>query len=197
MKVEIANLNEVLHDLELMSMSGNKAIDMTIKDVHRRGPSWVAQEVVKQYNLPKKDLMRNQHLHITATTSRGVLELKYVGEPLAPVGRYGLTPKKHRDSNYTMTAQVRRTGKKQAGQYKKKKERGGKYAKKSGNFLMLNGGTVPAQRVEPGHRGKVEVFRGPAASSLVVSPTSEPMVTKRLAEEFNKRLEHNLERAFK
>lgn len=195
MHCTIENLNECLRELELMTESGRKAMEDTRKDCRSRAPSWIAQEVVPVYNVKKGDLLPNSNLSIKMTESGDVLALKYTGSLLTPQ-HFGMTPKKRGAGSYTMKMGVLRGNKKQYGQYLKKKKRNGPYSEKSGNILMLNGGTVPAQRVSK-DRNDIEVVRGPSAASMVVSDKVEMQVTNRLSEEMSKRLEHNLERRFK
>lgn len=191
----IINIDQVLKDLEMMSGSGRQAMEDTRKDCKSRAPSWIAQEVVPVYNVKKGDLLPNKNLRIHMKEAGEELVLEYNGNLLTPQ-HFGMTPKSRRAGSYTMKMGVYRGSKKQFGQNVKKKKKNGPYSKKSGNILMLNGGTVPAQRVSK-DRNDIEVVRGPSAASMVVSDKVEARVTNRLTEEMSKRLEHNLERRFK
>lgn len=191
----IINIDQVLKELEMMSGSGQQAIEDTRKDCKSRAPSWIAQEVVPVYNVKKGDLLPNKNLRIHMKEAGEELVLEYNGNLLTPQ-HFGMTPKKRGAGSYTLKMGVLRGSKKQLGQNVKKKKKNGPHSNKSGNILMLNGGTVPAQRVSK-DRNDIEVVRGPSAASMVVSDKVEARVTNRLTEEMSKRLEHNLERRFK
>lgn len=191
----IINIDQVLKELEMMSGSGQQAIEDTHKDCKSRAPSWIAQEVVPVYNVKKGDLLPNKNLRIHMKEAGEELVLEYNGNLLTPQ-HFGMTPKKRGAGSYTLKMGVLRGSKKQFGQNVKKKKKNGPHSNKSGNILMLNGGTVPAQRVSK-DRNDIEVVRGPSAASMVVSDKVEARVTNRLTEEMSKRLEHNLERRYK
>ena len=195
MEHAIVNIDQVLKELEVMSGSGQEAIEDTRKDCKSRAPSWIAQEVVPVYNVKKGDLLPNRNLRIKMAEVGEELVLEYNGNLLTPQ-HFGMTPKKRGAGSYTLKMGVLRGSKKQFGQNLKKKKRNGPYSQKSGNILMLNGGTVPAQRVSK-DRNDIEVVRGPSAASMVVSDRVEAKVAERLSEEMSKRLDHNLERRFK
>lgn len=195
MEHAIVNIDQVLKELEMMSGSGQEAIEDTRKDCKSRAPSWIAQEVVPVYNVKKGDLLPNRNLRIKMAEVGEELVLEYNGNLLTPQ-HFGMTPKKRGAGSYTLKMGVLRGSKKQFGQNLKKKKRNGPYSQKSGNILMLNGGTVPAQRVSK-DRNDIEVVRGPSAASMVVSDRVEAKVAERLSEEMSKRLDHNLERRFK
>ena len=47
------NFNQVYKELGQMQKAPEKVIKRTIADFKRRAPSWIAQEVVKEYNIKK------------------------------------------------------------------------------------------------------------------------------------------------
>lgn len=191
----IENIDEVLKELTMMTESGRTAMDYTMRDVGKRAPSWVAQEATKVYNVKKSDVLRGNGLSISVQHDEEGVALKYTGIRLSP-RHYGLKPTSHRRGDYVVTQEVVRGSRKQIGQYSKKKKKNGPHSKHSGNFLMLQGGTTVAARVSP-NRNDVKAFKGPAVPELVSSERLEPLLTNRLSEEASKRLEHQLERAFK
>ena len=50
MQVTIQRYNDVMDDINNMRAQSEKAIQRTISDFKSRGPSWISQEVCKEYN---------------------------------------------------------------------------------------------------------------------------------------------------
>ena len=60
MNVVIEGYEDVINQISSMKRDSAKVINRTIGDFKSRGPGWVSQEVVKEYNIKKKDVNENK-----------------------------------------------------------------------------------------------------------------------------------------
>lgn len=193
--VDTTELNNILQGFPVRK---DRAMHDLMSDIATRSKSWVAQEIAGLYNIKKSDVSGGA-VTIRIHTEPEKAELDYNGRLLTPT-HYRMGPKAPTKSSYTLKVGNYKGASKPVGKWTKKKVKGGPHSKKSGWILMpLNGqdaAYIPAQRVAPGHHGKVEVMRGPAIPEIITSEHAQAKVEERLAKEVEKRAAHHLERAF-
>ena len=213
------NFDQVYKELGDLRKASEKVIERTIADFKRRAPSWVAQEVVKEYNIqkseiiPGKDRDKGQAGSISAqgeTLDSAVLV--YEGRLLTPV-HFGMSPKAPKQS-YTLKAQVIKGEKKTWSKVKKltKKQRANigrnfthqstRNSSRSPIMLMHTGNKreggidyIPFQR--KGHRDnkpKLYVVKTVSVPQMVtnekVGKNIENAINEKLGKRFNNHVEH-------
>ena len=91
--VKLSNYNSILNEIGKMESNAQKVIDRTLKDFKTRGVGWVAQEVVKEYNIKKSDVNKSGPVgRIKVTNNNGESGIVYQGHPLTPL-HFSITPK--------------------------------------------------------------------------------------------------------
>lgn len=195
-EIVVENFNEFVNQLDLKSEQGQKVMRSTMYDIRRRAPGWVAKEVAKFYNVSVGEIKSGGKLgSVSITGSDDGIEMRWKGRHLTPQ-HFDQKPGSGSNSDYTTQMTVHKGSTVTIGEHKKKKVRGGPHSKKSGNFPMLNGQTLVAQRVSK-NRMDLEVFYTTSLPQMVLNDqlTTEP-VARVLDEKCTERLMHNLERFF-
>ena len=218
------NFDKIYKELEKMQKAPKKVIDRTIKDFKQRAPSWVAQEVVKEYNIKKNEITpaggrKKLKAGETKVHTRGktlaTTALVYEGRLLTPV-HFSMSPKAPKQS-YTLKAQVLKGERKTLGKTKKltKKQRkniGRNFTHQSTRTshespIMLmptgnkqEGGTdyIPFQR--KGYRDerpKLHVIKTISMPQMVQNPKVDEGIYKAINEELGKRFNHYVDLYFK
>lgn len=184
---------ELVDILEGFPVRMDRSMHDLMSDIAKRSKSWVAQEIAGLYNIKKGDVSGGA-VTIRMKTSAEEAKLDYKGEVLTPT-HYKMSPKSRKNNTYTLKVGNYKGVAKPVGKWTKKKVKNGPHSQRSGWILMPLGDTdIPAQRVTPGHHGKVEVMRGPAVPELVTSEHAKDKVEQRVAAEAEKRAAHQLER---
>lgn len=190
MNIVIDGYEDVVNQINSMRRDSAKVINRTIGDFRTRGPGWVSQEVVKEYNIKKKEINSSKKGVTNAGKIRvgGVsldnLEIHYQGRLLTPT-HFSMKPTvRPADGRaYTVTAQI------------KKGE--GRKALSHKAFLAKSGreGTVqiPFQRVGDA-RLPIKAIKTVSIPQMITNETVSENIHKRISEELGKRLEHNLHR---
>lgn len=214
------NFDQIYKELEKMQKAPKKVIDQTIKDFKQRAPSWVAQEVVKEYNIKKNEITPTKgggKVKAGSTRVQGdtiaQTSIVYRGRVLTPV-HFGMMPKTPRQS-YTLKAQVLKGEKKIWGKTKKltKKQRKNigrnfthqstKTSSKSPIMLMYTGNKqadginyIPFQR-QSGRRNDVKPIKTVSMPQMVSNAKVAEGIYKAINEELGKRFNHYVDLYFK
>lgn len=190
MGIVLEGYEDVVNQISSMNRDSAKVINRTIGDFKSRGPGWVSQEVVKEYNIKKKDVnetkkgVKNAGKVRVGGVSLDNLEIHYQGRLLTPT-HFSMKPTS-RPANgraYTVTAQIKKSG--------------GRKALGSKAFLAKSGreGTVqiPFQRVGAA-RLPINPIKTVSVPQMITNETVSENIHKRINEELAKRLDHNLKR---
>lgn len=217
-KVGIVNLKELTKQIKNLDKASEKVLNATVRDFKRNAPGWVAQAVVKEYNIAAKEIkpakkgwkyFKTGSLQVKGDTVASVA-IEYMGRRLTPA-RFGMTPKAPKPgSAYTLKAQIKKGEKKTLGKVKKltKKQRknigrnltqqGTRNSPKSPIMLMYTGnkqpgGTnfIPFQR-QSQRRDDLKTIRTISMPQMVrneeVSKHINKIIDKELGEKFEKHL---------
>lgn len=207
----IVNLAEITARLREMRTASQAVIDATVKDFKSRAPSWVAQEVVKEYNIKKGEVNPGR-----GQTGAGTIRaqgntvasasLVYKGRVLTPI-HFGMTPKVPKvGGSYTIKVQIKKGQKKVLGRNKKltKKQRqnigrnftrqGTKNSPRSPVMLLsANGPYIPFQRKSQ-RRNDLEAVRTLSVPQMVSNEKVEKGIQEAINEKLGKRLDHHMNR---
>lgn len=190
MNIVIEGYEDVLKQIDSMQKDSAKVINRTIGDFKTRGPGWVSQEVVREYNIKKKDVnetkkgVKNAGKIRVGGVSLDNIEIQYQGRLLTPT-HFAMKPTA-RPANgiaYTVTAQIKKKGSRKALSHKV--------------FLAKSGGEgtkqIPFQRVGSA-RLPITTIKTVSVPQMITNETVEENIYKRISEELGKRLDHNLKR---
>lgn len=197
MNVVIEGYEDVMKQINSMHKDSAKVINRTIGDFKTRGPGWVSQEVVREYNIKKKDVNENKKGVKNAGKIRvgGVsldnIEILYQGRVLTPT-HFDMKPTapvpwyecywNYEEAN-TVTMKVFKKGSRKALGHKV--------------FLARSGGAgttyIPFQR-EGRKRLPIQSIKTVSVPQMITNETVEENIYKRISEELGKRLDHNLKR---
>lgn len=188
-------------DLErqLLRMGENaaKAVDYTIRDMAKRGPTIIARNAAEDYNIVKSRLNpRNKKAHGSLSVSGGLKDLTftYVGPP-TPVKdfRNALTPARYPGPvPYVVTARYLRDRPTILGHWRPPGSEGGKYGAKSPRMYIKGKGKFgPVQRVGRGWAGG---NFGPSVPQMVMNQGNDEQSISELSELMEKRLMNHLRR---
>lgn len=207
-------IDDVIKELEQMQKAPKKVVERTIKDFKQRAPSWVAQEVVKKYNIKKSEITPSKSGSYSgkagSTRAEGdtiaSVQLVYKGRVLTPT-HFGMTPKAPKQI-YTLKAQVKKGEKKTWGKVKKltKKQRAnigrnfthqGRQSSKSSPIMLMHTGNmksggvnyIPFQR-QSQNRKDIKVIKTISMPQMVTSPEVEKDIYKAINEKLGKRFDH-------
>lgn len=190
--IAIKNYNEIIKELEAKETKGKKVVNRTIGDFKSRGPGWVSQEVVKEYNIKKSDV--NEHKK--GVKNKGSIKVKgvkldeiqiiYKGRSLTPT-HFGMKPKvRPKKGPYIVTAQIKKNVQRKA----------------LGESVFLatagNGGEtqIPWQR-KGKERMPIESIKTVSVPQMITNDGVSELIHKRLNVEMEKRLKQNMERIMK
>lgn len=209
--MEIKDLQKVIDEFGNIDKNGRKAVEATVKDVRARAPSWVAQEITNVYNTKKPEITPSTKKDKESGVKKAGdikvrgdviehMQIVYTGRRLTPV-HFGMTPKTPtKGRKYTLTMQVYKGQKEVIGRYETKRKPNGPYAEKSHNILMHTGnrqagGTnyIPFQRMSR-RRTDLKKFLTTSVPQMVGNEEVYAATEKRLHDELEKRLEHNIKR---
>lgn len=188
MQVTIQRYNDVMNDINNMRAQSEKAIQRTISDFKSRGPSWISQEVCKEYNIKKKDVnehkkgVKNQGQIKVRGTKIDDIEIIYQGRVLTPT-HFGMKPTSRQSKPYQVTAQI--------------KKNGGRKVLGSNVFLGASGGAgstqIPFQR-RGNERTPIDVIKTLSVPQMITNDDVAGNIDKRINEEMKKRLDHHMQR---
>lgn len=190
MNIVLDGYEDVVNQISSMNRDSAKVINRTIGDFKSRGPGWVSQEVVKEYNIKKKDVnetkkgVKNAGKIRVGGVSLDNIEIIYQGRLLTPT-HFSMKPTARPAGNvpYVVSAQI------------KKSE--GRKALGSKVFLAKSGGEgttqIPFQRVGAA-RLPIKPIKTVSVPQMITNETVSENIHKRISEELAKRLEHNMNR---
>lgn len=192
MDIVVDNYNEVIRDIRGMRAQGEKVVKRTVADFKKRAPAWVSQEVVKEYNIKKKEINSANKGSRNAGTIRvhGVkiddMALVYQGRVLTPT-HFGMTPKARPQNGraYTVSATIKKGQKKVLG---------------SKVFLAKSGreGTIhiPFQR-EGATRLPIKPIKTISIPQMITNDKVSENINTRINQELGKRLQHHMKQLSK
>lgn len=213
MAVKIStDFDQTIKELNKMQTNAQKVIDRTLNDFRSRGPGWVAQEIVKEYNIKKSEIGKGSHDKIETSASSETIEIKYEGRVLTPV-HFGMTPKapkqtykankkyttpefEHKETkkvrtfktpkHYNIALTIKKNG---------KKVLGGKYdtppflAKSNGE----SGKYIPFQRVGK-DRLPIVAIKTASLPQMVDNDEVQERIYKAIDDKLGRRLDHYMKR---
>lgn len=93
LSLTLDGFDKMISNINKMEKDTQKVLDRTLSDFRSRGPGWVSQEVVKEYNVKKGEVSKGGKIGtvFVQKTSDDIF-IKYKGRPLTPV-HFSLTPK--------------------------------------------------------------------------------------------------------
>lgn len=194
MKVIIEGYDEVIKGIQDMQSKSEKVVNRTVADFKSRGPSWVAQEVTKEYSISKKDVNETKK---GVTKGRSQIRIKgaklddisivYRGRVLTPT-HFAMKPtmRPARNRPYVVSAII-----------KKSKGR----VKLGSNVFLApvsknNTTQIPWQR-RSDTRLPIDAIKTVSVPQMITNEGVEQNIHKRINTELGKRLEHHLKQAMK
>lgn len=193
MNIVIDGLDNVVDELQDMRDRSKKVVQRTIADFKTRGPSWVAGEVAKEYNIKKADIneakagIRGRSSVKIHGTKIGDLSIIYRGRVLTPT-HFGMKPTiRPNKGPYVVTAQIKRkSGRKPLGR---------KVFLGTPRNAKENTPQLPFQRMDA--RYPIEVVKIISVPQMVTNNIVSNNIHDRINKELSKRLQHHLERLSK
>lgn len=190
MQVMIEGYNNVINEINDMRSRSEKVVSRTIADFKSRGPSWVSQEVAKEYNIKKADVNEartkgakrgRSSVRVHGTRIEDAV-LVYRGRVMSAV-HFGMKPVfRPQRGPYTVTALI------------KKSE--GRKALGSDVFLgtpMHSNGEhdLPFQR-DGADRLPIHAVYSVSVPQMIENDVVSENIHERINKELGKRLEHHL-----
>lgn len=220
--MQVESLDSLLKQVQQIKEGGEKAIKNTVNDIKARAPGWISDEVRKEYNIKKSEIMPAKNgqssdkaasIRVTGETIE-TMTLVYSGSPLTPL-HFSMTPKKPTaltdkrraipgegitaKGGAALSVAMARVRKKysitlQIRKGKKEKLKG-KYGTPPFIAPAASGSTtmIPFQR-SPGGKYPVTAIHTLSVPQMVDNEKVNTAIYKRLNEEAAKRLQHNLDR---
>ena len=190
MNVIIDGYEDVVNQISSMNRDSAKVINRTIGDFKSRGPGWVSQEVVKEYNIKKKDVnetkkgVKNAGKVRVGGVSLDNLEIIYQGRVLTPT-HFSMKPTSRPPNGraYTVTAQIKKSG-------GRKVLGGSVFLGKSGREGTTQ---IPFQRVGAA-RLPIKSVKTLSVPQMITNEKVSENIHRRINEELGKILDHNLKR---
>lgn len=185
LEIAISNLEEVNKGLERRQANLIKAVNATTSDFKSRGPGWISQEITKKYTIKKKDVTAARkgsrtkgHVNVAGIKLNNIV-LEYRGTLLTPV-HFKMTPKRRPAKAYRINVEIRK---------------GTKTRFPRDVFLADNGsGThIPFQR-EGMSRLPIKATRSVSIPQMITNKEVGVDIKRRINDELEKRLQHNIER---
>lgn len=199
----------MLAELEEIAAKSETAMRRTMSDIKKRGPTWIAKGVTKDYNLTTAQVKDLSKLKVTGDTL-GELSFNYTGRLLTP-SHFKMSPTAPKPGAYTIKATIKRGKRVTVGRVKKltKKQRkniGRNFQRKGtrnsptsppmlvGTGNKREGGTshIPFQRTtQPGHYDKA--IRTLSVPQMIQDGqgNTKPAVRQSLSENIEKRFNHH------
>lgn len=194
MKVIIDGYDEVIKGIQDMQSKSEKVVNRTIADFKSRGPSWVAQEVVKEYNISKKEVNETKKGVVKGRSQIRIkgaklddISIVYRGRVLTPT-HFAMKPtmRPARNKHYVVSAIIKKSG--------------SRVNLGSNVFLApasKNSTTqIPWQR-KSDERLPIDVTKTVSVPQMITNQGVEQNIHQRINKELRKRLEHHLEQVRK
>lgn len=189
--IVIEGFDNVANELQDMHDRSKKVVQRTIADFKSRGPSWIAQEVSKEYNIKKADVNEAKK-GIRGGSSVRIhgariddLSIIYRGKLLTPV-HFKMKPTTRPNRGpYVVTAEIKKT--------LGRKPLGGRVFLGTPKSAGGNAPQLPFQR-RGDARYPIDVIRTVSVPQMITNDTVSENIHKRINTELGKRLEHHLRR---
>lgn len=81
MNISIDGMDNILKEIRGLEAKGEKVIQRSVSDLKSRAPSWISQEIVKKYNIKKKDIKEKASIKAVGRGLDGV-SIVYSGKPI-------------------------------------------------------------------------------------------------------------------
>ena len=185
-EILVKNIKEVQEGLNAKEAQLIKAVNATTSDFRRAGPGWISQEVTNVYAIKKKDVTQskkgaktNGKVNIAGVMLNNV-EIEYRGSLMTPI-HFKMTPKKRpAKPGYRVSVEIKK---------------GSKFRLPKNVFLADNGGgtEIPFQR-EGDSRYPIRSVKSVSVPQMITNKDVSESIQKRVNEELDKRLQHNIER---
>ncbi|MFG6369259.1 MAG: hypothetical protein K1W16_12705 [Lachnospiraceae bacterium] len=191
MDVIIEGFDNVVDELQDMRSRSKKIVQRTIADFKSRGPSWISQEVAKEYNIKKADVNESKkgiqgkssiRVHGTRIDNLSII---YRGRVLTPT-HFGMKPTiRPNKGPYVVTAQIKRkSGRKSLGR---------KVFLGIPRNAKEDTPQLPFQRKSDA-RYPIEVVKTISVPQMITNDIVSHNIHNRINKELSKRLQHHLER---
>lgn len=205
---------EILAGMKELERNGRKAIESTMKDIRKRGPTWIAKGVAEEYNIKAGEVTGGKLVSMSVRGGGlGDLTFHYKGRMLTPT-HFSMSPKAPKPGAYTLKTTILKGKRATLGKVKKltKKQRqnigrnfrrqGTRNSPESPPMLAYTGnkklgGTnyIPFQRTkQPGVFDKV--IKTISVPQMIKDGSGEmkPAVKRQLNENIEKRFVHYISR---
>ena len=185
-EMELKGMDKVFKGLKKSEQITAKAVNATSRDFKSRAPSWISQEVNKQYTIKKKDVATSKK----GTRVKGKVkvagvvldntEIQYIGTVLTPT-HFKMTPRvRPKKSHYVVNVEIMR---------------GKKKSLPSNVFLGGTGSDIQIPfRRETKRRLPIKALKTISVPQMITQQKVSKNIQKRITVELDKRLEHNLQR---
>lgn len=188
-QIVIKGYEDVIKELKGMEAKSKKVINRTVGDFKTRGPGWVSQEIVKEYNIKKKEISsslsekKNVGTIKVSGTSLDNIQLIYRGRLLTPTHfQMKPTTRPAKGRAYSVTAEVKKSS--------------GRKALSSKAFLANSGaaGTtqIPFQRTTDA-RLPIQSIKTLSIPQMITNKTVTENINERISTELKKRLAHHVD----
>ena len=208
------NFDQVYKELGQMRKASENVIKQTVKDFKKDAPKWIADEVMKEYNIKKSEITPGRGKKAGSIGAQGrtldSAAVVYKGRVLTPI-RFGMKPKKPLKSGYyTLTATILKGKEKTLGKVKKltKKQRANigrnfthqstRSSEKSPIMLMSKGGAnyIPFQR-QSRNREDLKAIKTLSVPQMVTNEKVEKNIADAIDEKLGKQFNDSVEKYFK
>lgn len=194
MKIIINGYEDVIKEIQGMKAKSEKVVKRTVSDFKSRGPGWISQEVMKEYNIQKKDINETKKAVVKGKSQIRIkgaklddLSIVYRGRVLTPT-HFSMTPRKRYKKNrpYIVSAQIRKSNGRVALGHKV-------FLGKSGNEGSKQ---IPFQR-KGVNRYPIESIKTVSVPQMITNEKVSEGIYKSINEGLKERLEHHLKQAMK
>lgn len=192
MNIIIDGYDNVMAEIQDMRSRSEKVVQRTVADFRTRAPSWISQEVAKEYNIKKADVNEAKKGIKKGRSSVRVhgtriddLSIIYRGRVLTPT-HFGMRPTaRPAKGPYVVTAQIKKTS--------GRKPLSGKAFLGTSKNASEDTPQLPFQR-KGDERLPVEVIKTLSVPQMITNDTVSENIHERINTELGKRLEHHLKR---
>lgn len=194
MKIVIDGYNDVVSNIKGMQEKSKRVVNRTVGDFKSRGPGWVAQEIVKEYNIQKRDINETDRKIVKG---RGGIKVKgtklddisivYRGRLLTPT-HFTMKPtlRPSRGNKYLVSAKIKKTQ--------------GRVNLGSKVFLANAGEKstiqIPWQR-RSNARYPIDVVKTVSVPQMITNKQVSEGIHEQINAKLEKRLEHHLKQILK
>ena len=194
MKIVIDGYDDVINEIQAMKAKSEKVVNRTVSDFKSRGPGWISQEVMKEYNIKKKDINETKKGVIKGRSKIRIkgaklddLSIVYRGRVLTPT-HFAMKPTMRPTKNrpYVVSAQIKKTGGRVILGHKVFLGKSGKEGSKQ----------IPFQR-KGKDRYPIESIKTVSVPQMITNETVSEGIHKSINEGLGKRLEYHLKQVMK